>query len=143
VTAPANTAELKRLAEAATPGPWRCEEGSTSYPECDDRDFWAVVLTPLGRDVVTISERYTAKTDDRKDYDFDAAFIAAANPETVLSLISTIERQAEEIAGLRGIQITMQDVRLRCGEGKLTANDVLNAVNAHLRLSHSKTKEGT
>ena len=88
---PLDLEELKRLAEAATPGPWTCQEGSTSYPECDDKDFWAAVLSPNGRDVITLYERYGAKNDDRKDYDFDAAFIAAANPATVLSLINQIE----------------------------------------------------
>lgn len=31
-------------------------------------------------------------------------------------------------------EITMQDVRLIAGEGKLSAHDVLKAVNAHLRM---------
>lgn len=31
-------------------------------------------------------------------------------------------------------EITMQDVRLMAGEGKLSAHDVLKAVNAHLRM---------
>lgn len=91
----ADHAELKRLAEAATPGRWTCKEGSTSYPECDDRDFWSVVLSPAGREIVQLNERGYHREDDRVDYDFDAAFIAAANPATVLSLLS-------EIAALRG-----------------------------------------
>lgn len=87
-------AELARLAEAATKGPWVCKEGSTSYPECDDKDFWSVVLSPAGKEIVTLHERYASKSDDRGDYDFDAAFIAAANPATVLALIA-------EVAALR------------------------------------------
>ncbi|GAA0212720.1 hypothetical protein QOZ96_001085 [Brevundimonas nasdae] len=86
-------AELARLAEAATPGPWSCVEGSTAYPECDDRDFWAAILSPAGKEVVTLHER--SVLDDRRDYDFDAAFISAANPATVLALLA-------EIAALRG-----------------------------------------
>jgi hypothetical protein len=38
-----------------------------------------------------------------------------------------------EPRGGEGLQITMQDVRLAAGEGKLSAHDVLNAVNAILR----------
>lgn len=83
-------AELARLAEAATKGPWVCKEGSTSYPECDDKDFWSVVLSPAGKEIVTLHERYASKSDDRGDYDFDAAFIAAANPATVLALLAEI-----------------------------------------------------
>lgn len=79
-------ADLERLATAATPGPWTCKEGSTSYPECDDKDFWAAVLSPAGKSVVTLYER--SSLDDRKDYDFDAAFIAAANPAAILELIT-------------------------------------------------------
>lgn len=96
-------AELARLAEAATRGPWVCKEGSTSYPECDDKDFWSVVLSPAGKEIVTLHERYASKSDDRGDYDFDAAFIAAANPATVLALLAENaalrSRENELIAG--------------------------------------------
>lgn len=95
-------AELARLAEAATKGPWVCKEGSTSYPECDDKDFWSVVLSPAGKEIVTLHERYASKSDDRGDYDFDAAFIAAANPATVLALLAeNAALRANEKAALK------------------------------------------
>lgn len=87
-------AELARLAEAATPGPWSLKEGSTPYPECEDTDSWSAILTPRGHEVLTLYERYGVKGEDRSDYDDDARFIAAASPATVLSLIA-------EVAALR------------------------------------------
>ncbi len=81
----------REVAEKATPGPWRCEEGSTSYPECDDRDFWAAVLSPYGREIVTLHERYSLKADDRRDYDFDAAHIATFDPPTVIRLLALLQ----------------------------------------------------
>lgn len=97
-TTPEGLRELKALAEKATPGPWTSKEGSTSYPECDDADFWNVVLSPGGKEIVTLHERYSLKADDRRDYDFDAAFIAAANPATVLSLLAALEEAREREA---------------------------------------------
>jgi hypothetical protein len=104
---------LRSAAELATPGPWTSKEGSTGYPECDDRDYWAVVLSPLGREIVTLQERYSGKEDDRRDYDFDAAFIALANPATILSLIA-------EHRALTAL-ITEQDEGLAKYEGEIEA----------------------
>lgn len=96
-------AELARLAEAATKGPWVCKEGSTSYPECDDKDFWSVVLSPAGKEIVTLHERYASESDDRGDYDFDAAFIAAANPATVLAILAENAALRAAAGALEGI----------------------------------------
>lgn len=95
-----DTEALRRVAKAATPGPWRCEEGSTSYPECDDRDFWAAVLSPYGREIVTLQERYSLKADDRRDYDFDAHHIATFDPPTVLALLDERDAAANRISEL-------------------------------------------
>jgi hypothetical protein len=81
---------LEKLADEATPGPWTLKTGQTSYPECDDADSWSAVLTPRGREVVTLYERYGIKGEDRSDYDDDAAFIAAANPATIKALIAEL-----------------------------------------------------
>jgi hypothetical protein len=67
--------ELKKLAEAATPGPWRFsrESWNVSTPDCD---------TDIGIYIPESEENMTGE------------FIAAANPQTVLALIG-------ENAGLR------------------------------------------
>ena len=64
---------LEELAKAATPGPWRANR-STAYG-------YAVVETP---DVEVAAELDAG----------DAAFIAAADPSTVLALIARV-REAE------------------------------------------------
>lgn len=80
---------LKRLAQAATPGPWvTSDDGhtiSSYHPErgyCihmgyPDRDaFWAAM---------------------HKVYEADSRYIAAANPQTILSLIEGYERMREAL----------------------------------------------
>lgn len=73
-----NAAELRRLAERATPGPWRQDE-NTSYV-MTYRDV-APLTAAKGRDPST------------------AAFIAAANPAAVLDLLN--ERDALRAAATR------------------------------------------
>ena len=75
----ADHAELARLAEAATAGPWE------TYPEAfSPRSF--VIPTHHASDDPAVGSVLSRQ---------DAAFIAAANPATVLALLS-------EIAALRG-----------------------------------------
>ncbi|HEJ1456488.1 TPA: ead/Ea22-like family protein [Pseudomonas aeruginosa] len=75
-----NHAELRRLAEAATPGEWRTGDGDDSLPDCVlSGEF--VVCEHAGGDV---------------DY------IAAANPKTVLALLDENDRLKAENEELRG-----------------------------------------
>ena len=69
--------ELRRLAEAATPGPWWHEW-------VDGDDWWAVYGQPTG-DMVC-PEVCTMGSPD------EAAYIAAVNPAVVLGLLDEIER---------------------------------------------------
>lgn len=61
-----------------TPGPWAAKAGATSYPECDDVDCYVAVLSPAGREVVSLYERYSLRPDDRGCWEADARLIAAA-----------------------------------------------------------------
>lgn len=67
--------KLKELAERATPGPWRTGDGEESLPDC--------VLS--GEFVIC------EHTGD------DVDFIAAANPQAILGLISRLERAEVEL----------------------------------------------
>ncbi|EOW5844847.1 ead/Ea22-like family protein [Pseudomonas aeruginosa] len=72
-------AELRRLAEVATPGEWRTGDGDDSLPDCVlSGEF--VVCEHAGGDV---------------DY------IAAANPKTVLALLDEIDGLKAENETLR------------------------------------------
>lgn len=89
-------AELARLAEAATPGPWVSERSV---------DEWGVsviasnetghISNPTRGQVCHVSVVAGASGDDPDLAQANAAFIAAANPATVLALIA-------EVAALRG-----------------------------------------
>ena len=80
--------ELKRLAEAATPGPWSmCGEADGSEGFEIIQDIWNERGTHTGKDVVVYE--WSDESDplgviNRKD----AEFIAAANPAAVLALIA-------------------------------------------------------
>ena len=93
----ADHAELARLAEAATPGPWKSIIDDTG----GERSGWPLCIVPENGD-----DRSVVRTGGMWPYEWDAkvsqheavstaAFIAAANPATVLALLS-------EIAALRG-----------------------------------------
>ncbi|MBD1602355.1 ead/Ea22-like family protein [Pseudomonas typographi] len=78
-------AELKRLAEAATPGPWSARTDDLCY-----------AVTALGRFRIIVG---SAPADDPEP---DALFIAAANPATILALIAEIEQLSAQVATLQG-----------------------------------------
>ena len=78
-------AELKRLAEAATPGPWSTKDYGPDHME---------VLLPNGFSRV-ISDPTTVT-------DYDARYIAAANPAAVLDLLSEREEDQGVIRVWRG-----------------------------------------
>lgn len=70
-----DTAELRRLAEGATPGPWEMSGGGE-------------YIAPIG---------ILAFPDDGGVTSADARYIAAANPQTVLALLDEVERFREAL----------------------------------------------
>jgi len=80
--------ELRRLAEAATPGPWVMNEIDNSEINHNDQNGDAIVGM----------YDYEAGGVIHQD---DALFIAASNPSAILSLLDHIEQQQAEIARLR------------------------------------------
>ena len=80
--------DLRAKAEAATPGPWRygvdidqLSDGGKGFP----LDYY-----PDCRTVVEISCRECGERSDIAEQ--DAAFIAAANPQTVIALLDDLAR---------------------------------------------------
>ena len=77
-----NLSELKKLAEAATPGPW-VNMGDSPY---------------LHFDVSTKSRPWNTGVIGRFDYSLkDMAYVAAANPQTILQMIAVMEQMAEAL----------------------------------------------
>lgn len=83
-------AALKQAAEKATPGPWEYYHGNTSIEynvDSMEEDQGSVLYVNSGD--------FTQKQTDR-----NGEFIAAANPETILSLLAEREADKARIAEL-------------------------------------------
>lgn len=101
-----NHDELRKLAEAATPGPWKLG-GLQSYDGASLAPFRCVYRS----DAETHDTRLYVWGDSREalleedadqreplfDCDADAAFIAAANPSAVLALLDENARLREQV----------------------------------------------
>ena len=81
---PETLAELRQLAEAATPGPWA--SGDPSFGEGNAQCIVSISERAMGRDIQGPNLRPAL---------FDVEFIAAANPAVILTLLDTAaERDA-------------------------------------------------
>ena len=98
-TAMADLDKLKELAKAATPGPWE------HYRSVDARPHQVAGPTawrPIGAKTAVIADipRYGYEAPEATaEQDANAAFIAAANPATVLELIALARRDGGSDAG--------------------------------------------
>ena len=104
-----NINELRRLAQAATPGPWIAAGPSfgESLPkhlnevvvdrEGDEDDGYSICNTPIGLD---------------QECSDDMAFIAAANPAAISELLDRLEAAEKERDALRA-KIEQMEKRLR------------------------------
>lgn len=112
---PEQLADLRGKAEAATPGPWANGETIDDLFNADPIDWWLIYAgnDELGFPVKTICRatgyateeeekearehhRHTGKIKDPGQGGRNAAYIAAANPVTVLQLLDMVERLEEE-----------------------------------------------
>ncbi len=79
---------LKKLAEAATPGPWCWDKGE------DPRPHTYGVSTDSDPECMVVNQEFGIELKE------DAYFIAAASPATVLALLAEIDHLAEQNANL-------------------------------------------
>lgn len=87
--------ELREAAEKATPGPWEYYPGNTSIEYNVDS-----MVEDQGSIVYVDSGDFT-----QKQTDLNGAFIAAANPATVLALLDELEAAKKRIAELEEREI--------------------------------------
>lgn len=91
--------DLRRLAEAATPGPW------SNTPNTSAGQVWVEVPKPkqgLFRNRGVLEPIFHVRTDaEYAQRARDAAFIAAANPRVVLSLLEERDALRKECSDLR------------------------------------------
>ena len=110
-----NNDELRRLAQAATPGPWVIDEGATIYSDDGDQ---------------TLFDPVCADPEECEQCQADAAYIAALHPGTTLALLDALSAAGQErdrwkaLADRRGRQLDKM-----CGQGRTDSaeGDVLSA----------------
>lgn len=81
--------ELREAAEKATPGPWEMEQENIWFTD-EDGYTKHLAYVQQGDDV-----------DDKQDH-YNTAYIAAANPETVMALLDELEAAEKRIAEFPG-----------------------------------------
>lgn len=120
--------QLKALAEAATPGPWECDEALTPWRIASgevvggDGTGVSVVFTgydwhvKVGEEPDTGSAIYESigepATIVEGARNADATFMAAANPKAVLALIAKVESLAADAERYRWLREPTSDVAL-------------------------------
>lgn len=98
INKPLDLQVLRALAEKASPGPWWIGSHGHSMSDRDHKTVFQAV------DLIKPAVRHP-ETGNLSHWpnDWDASFIAAANPETVLSLLDTIETLQSECERLRNL----------------------------------------
>ena len=110
-------ADLKAKAEAATPGPWGVFETGSSITVYLPESYLGNHIACMARGGVPAEEEFS-----------NAAYIAAANPATILALIAEIERRSPAKEGVAteemlraGNAALFRDFGIRAGDGPLQA----------------------
>lgn len=103
-----NKQELRRLAEAATPGPWDWGGTQVSTQEqaldiCLENIRLTEAPGPYFCEVYVGDGRRTALVGHGPTSQQNAAFIAAANPAVILAMLDENEELREELGGLRNV----------------------------------------
>lgn len=101
-----DTNELRRLAQAATPGPWKAEQYLGT-----PRQF--VIYTDVGDKGRVSDVAYTSITFGHDETVANARLIAAANPAVVLELLDRIEAAEDDATH----QKALAESALRVAEG--------------------------
>lgn len=128
--------ELKRLAEAATAGPWSmCGEADGSQGFEIVQDIWNEHGTHTGMDVVVYEWSYESDPLG-VIHRADAEFIAAANPVAVLALIADSNRlESEAVYAAAGFNAACEEIAKIHAEvaGLRTGYEAYEQVNAELK----------
>ena len=90
-----NIEELRKLAEAATPGPWAFGTFHRLLVVQTDKHGYADKHSAIA-DIGAGSIPWDATADSMQEYN-DAEYIAAANPAAVITLLDQLQSQAERI----------------------------------------------
>lgn len=89
-------AELRRRAEVASPGPWHMDIGQESY----SRHWWVSVDGPAASPTALL---WTGLDEPPPQVRHDAAYIAAAHPGAVLTLLVEVERLRAALVEIQAV----------------------------------------
>lgn len=90
-----NTTELKKLAEAATPGPWHL----------DDCGYMFIISKPGDGYITRNVCRMDSSTMSAFSQKANAAYIAAANPDAILKLLAINAELVEALKKISAIEL--------------------------------------
>lgn len=90
---PEEIAALRKLAEAATPGPWTIDTYAEEWAQMRDVSLWAegdVFLANIGTPECVVHDGGLA----------NGRYIATANPQTILALLAELDAACNRITEL-------------------------------------------
>jgi hypothetical protein len=99
---------LKKLAEAATPGPWTCALELEGSDEVYDADVVSIHIPQIGR---SLHDSDWAEKEDRERDLANAEYIAAANPAAILALLAESERLRAALDQLLVLAVRRRDAQ--------------------------------
>lgn len=126
-------AAIKKLAEAATPGPWEKWHGNPEvYCQVKANERGRIkgysIATCEADDLPELEEQYLEEDSYEMQAEANADFIAAANPETILRLVARCEAAEAERKFLADRLKTIARGEIRQGEMVSNAKDALAAL---------------
>ena len=116
---------LRSLCEAATPGPWRLR---TNRHETTDGYPWGWVSENTDRNIDLPNVRIHWERDQGRA---NAAFIAAANPQAILSLLDRVEALEGALASIHSLAQDQSGSRTfdGCSTALMRIDDLCRALN--------------
>lgn len=99
--------ELERLRKAATPGPWEAWQYNAAFLGKGGQG----IVTRISTRPLDPEDDEVIKVADSPDITAsDAAYIAAANPQTVQRLVEMVAAMSSVIAGMPGMESTPDEI---------------------------------
>lgn len=93
-----NHKQLRKLALAATPGPWFRSNGREG-----DYDIWTYEIGPVGsrKDLEQYEDAFAYTITTNEDGEANGAYIAACDPDTIINLLDEIATLKKKIKKLK------------------------------------------
>ena len=132
---PTERDQLRKLAQAATPGPWLTDKAHPYRPGMGPffMDSGATIYLQNGEEIVTGGSQDEQGGAVGVLTNEDAAYIAAANPQVVLALLDQLEVMDQALAATQELQ-DLSDSHLAEMASVMNAQDAALATVARLSM---------